>query len=1532
MKSKTNIMRRPFLKVLFSMLISSTLVVAQDGLLVHLKLNEAGGESAADSSGNSHDGKLVGVAVANSQWVDGKSDNAVSLGVGHVEITELPQMTSTTWAAWVRLDKDSAYGTAISAAFEGAGAGHTLGFHTGDNVRKPRVLWNHANGHISIMSEEPVELGEWYHMAVTYDADSEEIVLYVNGEPKANGTVGTTAFSTVNLGRRASSKNCPLNGALDDVAIFDRGLSSDEIGQLFDGEDIADGLVLSWGFEEEDGFACADSSGNGNDGSLVGYPAGEVSNWVDGKIGGALSLPQAAEHLEIAGLPSVTSTTWAAWVRLDADSAYGAAISAAFDGAGAGHSLGFHTGATVRHPRVLWNHANGHISLLSPDPVELGEWNHLAVTYNADSEDITLYVNGETKGSGKVGTTPFSVVHLGQRASSKNCSMNGSLDDLRIYNRALSADEISSLVASNAGPGLVAHWKFDEKSGLLAFDSGVNSNLGTLVDFEDDDSHWVDGKMGGAISFNGSNYIEVPHDPSIGADLVNGFSVSAWFSSNVELAASGSGNRMLEKGNSYFFLQGVGSGGMNFLVKKGGANKTATTGVTIDADEWNHIVGVFDGENAIVYLNGEQKGSVPVTAPVDDAGLPLRIGSDDSGNFFDGLMDEVMIWNKPLTEEEVSALFNNELNSDTETAPTITQDPGSMDTYEGGSITLSAKASGTPPMKYLWLKGDEPLRWATEKTLMIVDSKKVDSGSYKVRVSNSVGEVFSESANVTVLPVEGLETARQAFWKLNEQEGEVAVDSSKNENNADLIDFADDSSHWVEGKIGQGLELDGEMTYLSVVDDESLALGSEATFSFWIKPDSYGPNEDAGTYTRASSWILRKGDYFSLRLIDDPGTVRKSLLVRSDTGTIANTVNRKGNEVNTVQGSVEIDKWQHFTVVYKAGEIIFYKNGFRVGQPEQGVLGESNSDDLFIGSYDDDQETARYLDGMLDEVAIWSRPLAEAEILELAGRDISGAPLIVSSPRSQKKLEGTTVEFEVMVTGKRPVTYQWYHNGKVVQEATSNSLVLSKLSAEQAGDYTVQVTNEQGSITSDAAVLEIERLDAITSGLVAYYAFDESEGEALIDSSGNNINGTLENFDEGFGVPGRIGGAIAFDGDDDLISVPHNDLLNLANEATVSLWMNIEEFGSYDRVFRKAVNFDMVLLGGGVVRTHGVNKTPYSSPGDTWEVGTWQHYAFVYKGGKVQWFKNGEAIGPAISAKLGAVNSDPLIIGNFGPGLDIARLYDGLLDDMGIWQRGLSEVEISGIYQNGLAGKPLNEEFEPLNIRSISLDENNVDIQFYSPFSSRNYLVETKADISVLEWVEQGGVGLENLGNGDYKATFSSGQSANKFYRIVALEPPPLFFDDFEDGGEGWTHGGEGNNWELGVPTTGPNKAFSGSNVYGTGLGANFEPFTASYLRSPVIDLSEKKVQATLSFSEYRKVDPEISFHRVSVVVLDAETEETLDEPYEASGATNGWEAQAFRLKSDTLARKIIVEFRLSTDDFNLQEGWFLDDVKLVAE
>ena len=84
------------------------------------------------------------------------------------------------------------------------------------------------------------------------------------------------------------------------------------------------------------------------------------------------------------------------------------------------------------------------------------------------------------------------------------------------------------------------------------------------------------------------------------------------------------------------------------------------------------------------------------------------------------------------------------------------------------------------------------------------------------------------------------------------------------------------------------------------------------------------------------------------------------------------------------------------------------------------------------------------MNGTLDELALWQRPLSEAEILELAGKDIAGAPSIEVQPSAQKKLEGTTVTFSVVATGLRPVTYQWYHKGQEIEGATGRELTLQR--------------------------------------------------------------------------------------------------------------------------------------------------------------------------------------------------------------------------------------------------------------------------------------------------------------------------------------------------------------------------------------------------------------------------------------------------------------------------------------------------------
>ena len=1092
-----------------------------------------------------------------------------------------------------------------------------------------------------------------------------------------------------------------------------------------------------------------------------------------------------------------------------------------------------------------------------------------------------------------------------------------------------------SLQSQGLRDGLVAEWDFNETSGLSASDS-TGSNNGTLIDFSDDTSHWGTGVHGGAITFNGANYVEVPDAPAIGADLVNGFSVSAWFRSNVELDAGGSGNRMLEKRDSYFFLQGVATGGMNFLVKQGGANRTVGIGETLAPNVWHHIVGVFDGTDAHAYIGGELKGSVSVGGPIDDAQLPLLIGADDSGNFFDGSMDQVLIWNRSLNSEEVVAVFNNELDFVASEAPTIAESPSAQTLYAGSTISLSVTATGARPFRYLWHKDGDPVRSATESTYAIGNVTAADAGNYTVRVSNAAGEVFSDAATATVLPVTGLNSGRLAYWKFDESSGTSAADSAGSSNGS-LIGFT--GGAFKTGKINNGLAFDGFGSFVAVDNSSALdALGPDATIAFWVNLNSYGEEQDAGNYTLSASYVLRKGDQFNVRIVNDPGTITRTVAVRAGSGADAGGIARKNFEVNSRQGTTELNSWQHWTITYNGGVITFFLDGIPLGDPVEGSLGEPDLGFLTIGAFDDSDTSPTFLDGLLDEISIWDRPISEAEILEIAGKDISGAPAIEVQPTAQKKLEGTTVSLSVVATGKRPVSYQWMIDGNPIDDGFDRILTLRNLRPNNAGQYTVAVKNELGETTSEPAELVVEALGAITSGLVAHYTFDESSGETISDSSGNDINGTLSNFDGGGHEPGVIGGGLRFDGEDDFVEIAHHDLLNLTTEGTISVWLNPFLFSGgtdFDRVFRKDVTYDFVLLTGDLARVHGINKDPYPTPPGTVEREVWQHFAYVVRNNTIQWYKNGQSVGSALPGQLGGLNTLPLVLGNYEIQDDnwINRPYQGVMDDLGIWQRALTPTELDGIYQNGLKGKPLTEEFEPLNIRSASAVGPSITLTYYNPFPARDIVVQSSSDVGSRTWKDEANFTIADLGDSVFKATLAASGTAT-FFRIAALEPPPIFFEDFESGASGWTHQGDGDNWQLGTPTTGPGQAFSGDNVYATGLSADFLQNANNFLISPVIDLTEF-TQVTVSFQEFRNMDPPENgefYHGARVSVVDADSLSAIEQLSLERGTSSDWEERRNKLGPDSVGRRIRLEFNFFSDAFPPNEGWFIDDVSVTAE
>jgi hypothetical protein len=187
------------------------------------------------------------------------------------------------------------------------------------------------------------------------------------------------------------------------------------------------------------------------------------------------------------------------------------------------------------------------------------------------------------------------------------------------------------------------------------------------------------------------------------------------------------------------------------------------------------------------------------------------------------------------------------------------------------------------------------------------------------------------------------------------------------------------------------------------------------------------------------------------------------------------------------------------------------------------------------------------------------------------------------------------------------------------------------------------------------------------------------------------------------------------------------------------------------------------------------------------------------------------------------------------------------------------------------------------------------------------------------------------LGGGLTQALFTKPSPDGAFFRVVALPKPAIFKENFETGAPGWVHGGNGDSWEVGRPVNGPGAAFEGTNVYATSLTGNIQPFSDCYLRSPTINLTGVP-RATLKLQEWRNVDPDPTFHGTIVNVLDAGTLAVITRLSLQAGATAGWQPLTLPLPAPALGKNVILEFRLYCDNFNLLEGWYIDDVKLLPE
>jgi len=198
-----------------------------------------------------------------------------------------------------------------------------------------------------------------------------------------------------------------------------------------------------------------------------------------------------------------------------------------------------------------------------------------------------------------------------------------------------------------ANENLVAYWSLDDGAGAIAKDNSGGGFNATLYN----SPTWINGKSGKALTFNGTTQYGNAGDVDI---TTNALTFSVWAKTSYPATSQ----EILRKQSSYIFRIGVGV--LVFYVHDGTDWRSISETASIFDDEWHHLVAVWDGTTAWLYVDGVMIKEQALAYTMALNNNNLYIGSSvGSASFFNGSLDEIRIYDKALTEAEIKYLYQN---------------------------------------------------------------------------------------------------------------------------------------------------------------------------------------------------------------------------------------------------------------------------------------------------------------------------------------------------------------------------------------------------------------------------------------------------------------------------------------------------------------------------------------------------------------------------------------------------------------------------------------------------------------------------------------------------------------------------------------------------------------------------------------------------------------------------------------------------------------------------------------------------------
>lgn len=215
------------------------------------------------------------------------------------------------------------------------------------------------------------------------------------------------------------------------------------------------------------------------------------------------------------------------------------------------------------------------------------------------------------------------------------------------------------IFAQDIEEGLAGHWTFDETDGDVAKDSSGNDNDGEITG----DPEWVPGKIGGALEFDGDDFVNCGNGDSL--QIQDQITIAFWFQVD---AFINTWEAFLAKGdNSYRTSRGGGTGNATHMgisgTTVGGGNGWFNGTQIVTGGDWHHMTAIYDGEEGRIYIDGELDMTSPGSGKINISAHNFYIGENAqaTGRFFHGLLDDIRIYNRALTEEEIEMVMKGSM-------------------------------------------------------------------------------------------------------------------------------------------------------------------------------------------------------------------------------------------------------------------------------------------------------------------------------------------------------------------------------------------------------------------------------------------------------------------------------------------------------------------------------------------------------------------------------------------------------------------------------------------------------------------------------------------------------------------------------------------------------------------------------------------------------------------------------------------------------------------------------------------------------